>query len=180
MAGEPASVAHQAMPKTAATRFGAVTAIGVFVADQLSKLWILLVVRLEDTGPWPILPFMDFVMVWNRGISYGLFQQSSDVGRWALIALSIAASVWLGLWLRRSARRVEALALGLIIGGALGNVIDRIAYGAVADFVHLHWGSFSWYVFNIADAAIVVGVAALLYDSVASEWRKGSGQSASP
>ncbi len=180
MAGEPSPASAGAAPAGGSARFGAATALAVFVADQISKLWILFVVRLEDTGPWQLLPFMDFVMVWNRGISYGLFQQTSDIGRWALVVLSIAASVWLGLWLRRSARRVEALALGLIIGGALGNVIDRIAYGAVADFVHLHWGRFSWYVFNIADAAIVVGVAALLYDSVASEWRKGSGKAGLP
>ncbi len=147
-------------------RAGLATAIITFVADQLSKLWILFVVRLEDTGPWQLLPFMEFVMVWNRGISYGLFQQSSNLGRWALVVLSIAAAIWLSFWLRRSVRRLEAVGLGLIIGGALGNVIDRIAYGAVADFVHLHWGTFSWYVFNIADAAIVVGVAALLYDSI--------------
>ena len=150
----------------AAMRAGLATAIITFVADQLSKLWILFVVRLEDTGPWQLLPFMEFVMVWNRGISYGLFQQSSSVGRWALVVLSIAAAIWLSVWLRRSVRRLEAVGLGLIIGGALGNVIDRIVYGAVADFVHLHWGTFSWYVFNIADAAIVVGVAALLYDSL--------------
>lgn len=180
MTGEPANAAAGAAPAGEGVRFGVVTALTVFVADQISKLWILFVVRLEDTGPWPLLPFMDFVMVWNRGISYGLFQQSSDVGRWALVMLSVAASIWLGSWLRRSARRMEALALGLIIGGALGNVIDRIAYGAVADFVHLHWGGFSWYVFNIADAAIVVGVAALLYDSVASEWRKGVSKAGVP
>lgn len=153
-------------------RFGALTALGVFVADQLSKLWILFWVRLEDTGPWQLLPFMEFVMVWNRGISYGLFQQTSDLGRWLLVALSIAAAIWLGFWLRRSVRKPEALALGLIIGGALGNVIDRIAYGAVADFVHFYWGNFSWYVFNIADAAIVVGVAVLLYDAIAIEMKQ--------
>jgi signal peptidase II len=158
------------------TRLGAFTALGVFVADQLSKLWILFVVRLEDTGPWQLLPFLEFVMVWNRGISYGLFQQSSDLGRWALVALSIAASVWLGFWLRRSARKMEALALGLIIGGALGNVVDRVAYGAVADFVHLHWGELSWYVFNIADAAIVVGVIVLLYDAVVEGRSKPASQ----
>lgn len=162
------------MTTMSSPRFGMATALVVFVADQLSKLWILFWVRLEDTGPWPIAPFMEFVMVWNRGISYGLFQQSSDLGRWALVALSMAASVWLSFWLRRAARRMEALALGLIIGGALGNVIDRIAYGAVADFVHLFWGDWSWYVFNIADAAIVVGVVALLYDTWASERGKAA------
>lgn len=149
-----------------ATRAGVWTALSIFIADQVTKLWVLFWIRLEDTGPWPLLPFLDLVMVWNRGISYGLFQQSSDLGRWGLVVLSLAASVWLALWLRRSTRRFEAIALALIIGGALGNVVDRIAYGAVADFVHLHWGQWSWYVFNIADAAIVVGVAALLYDAL--------------
>lgn len=167
MAADPVLPAAASDPS--ATRFGALTALAVFVSDQVSKLWILFWVRLEDTGPWQILPFMEFVMVWNRGISYGLFQQTSDLGRWALVALSTAASIWLAFWLRRSVRKAEALALGLIIGGALGNVIDRIAYGAVADFVHLHWGNFSWYVFNIADAAIVVGVIALLYDAMRGE-----------
>lgn len=163
-----------APPRLTPTRFGAGTAAIVFVADQLSKLWILFWVRLEDTGPWPILPFVEFVMVWNRGISYGLFQQSTEFGRWALVALSIAASIWLSFWLRRAARRVEALALGLIIGGALGNLVDRVAYGAVADFVHVFVGRFSWYVFNIADAAIVVGVALLMYDT----FRNGSRRAA--
>ena len=104
-----------AEPVASTTRFGALTAAIIFVADQISKLWILFWVRLEDTGPWQVLPFMEFVMVWNRGISYGLFQQSSNVGRWALVVLSIAASVWLATWLRRSVRKAEALALGLII-----------------------------------------------------------------
>lgn len=147
-------------------RLGVWWAASVFVIDQVTKLWVLFVVRLEDTGPWPILPFLDFVMVWNRGISYGLFQQTTDFGRWALVAVSIAASIWLSIWLSRTASRFEAVALALIIGGALGNVVDRVAYGAVADFVHLHWGEWSWYVFNVADAAIVVGVAMLLYDAV--------------
>jgi signal peptidase II len=163
---------QSAVPASLA-RFGALTAALVFVADQISKLWILFWIQLEDTGPWVVAPFLEFVMVWNRGISYGMFQQSSNLGRWLLVGASIAASIWLAFWLRRAVRRVEALALGLIIGGALGNVIDRIAYGAVADFVHIFWGeSFSWYVFNIADAAIVVGVAALLYDAFLGDRRK--------
>lgn len=152
-------------------RLGAVVAAGIFLADQASKLWILFVVRLEDTGPWPLLPFLEFVMVWNRGISYGLLQQSSDLGRWALVVLSLVASVWLARWLRSAQRRLEAFALGLIIGGALGNAVDRAVYGAVADFVHLFWGQLSWYVFNLADAAIVVGVLLLMYDTL----RQGRG-----
>jgi signal peptidase II len=150
------------------TRLGVWVASGVFVSDQLSKLWILFWIRLEDTGPWPLLPFLEFVMVWNRGISYGLFQQTTDLGRWGLVILSIAASIWLAFWLRKAERRLEALGLALIIGGALGNAVDRTVYGAVADFVHFFWGTFSWYVFNIADAAIVVGVVALLYDTLSA------------
>ena len=83
-----------------------------------------------------------------------------------VFALSLAAALGLFLWMRRAETRVLGLALGLIAGGAIGNAIDRIAYGAVFDFVHVHVGSFSWYVFNIADAAIVAGVAGLIYDSV--------------
>jgi signal peptidase II len=162
---KPGAPTSLSTTRLGATRFGIWTAAIVFVADQISKLWILFWVRLEDTGPWLILPFVEFVMVWNRGISYGLFQQSTEFGRWALVVLSIAASVWLSFWLRRAVRRVEALALGLIIGGALGNLVDRVAYGAVADFVHVFVGRFSWYVFNIADAAIVVGVVLLMYDT---------------
>jgi signal peptidase II len=149
-------------------RFGIMVALTTLMLDQLSKLWILLVVRLEDTGPWPLTPFMEFVMVWNRGISYGLFQQSSELGRWLLVILSFAASIWLAWWMWREPRRLSVIGLALVIGGAVGNGIDRLAYGAVADFIHLFWNGWSWYVFNIADAAIVVGVAVLMYDTFKS------------
>ncbi len=112
--------------------------------------------------------FLRTLLVWNRGISYGLFQQHSEAGRWFLIVFSLAAAVGLSIWAWRSGERLLSLALGLIAGGAIGNMIDRILYGAVLDFAHLHWGDFSWYVFNIADAAIVAGVGLLLYDSVRS------------
>jgi signal peptidase II len=118
-----------------------------------------------------VLPFLDLVMVWNRGISYGLFQQDGLVGRLILLAISVAACVFLVFWLKRDVTRLEAWALGLILGGAAGNAVDRLAYGAVADFVLLHAGSFEWYVFNIADAAIVVGVALLLVGSFRGQSR---------
>jgi signal peptidase II len=156
--------AHAASPRY----FGLSVALTTLVLDQLSKLWILLVVRLEDTGPWPLTPFMEFVMVWNRGISYGLFQQSTDIGRWILVILSFVASIWLSRWMWREPRKGTVLGLALVIGGAIGNGIDRAVYGAVADFVHLFWNGWSWYVFNIADAAIVVGVALLIYDTFKS------------
>ena len=109
-------------------------------------------------------------MTWNRGISYGWFQQEGPFGQWALLALKAVAVALLWIWLSRAGSRLAALSLGLIIGGAVGNGIDRLAYGAVADFVLLHietasW-SFNWYVFNLADVAIVAGVAGLLYESL--------------
>lgn len=145
-----------------AARAGAALAAAIFIADQATKLWVLHGLRLED-GPITVTPFLDFVLVRNRGISYGLLQQEG-LGRWLLVAITIAASVALAVWLVRSQRRLIALAVGTILGGALGNLVDRVAYGAVVDFVHLHYGTFSWYVFNIADAAIVIGVVLLLLD----------------
>lgn len=146
-------------------RLGLAIVLIVFALDQASKLWLLFSVGLAENGPFAVLPFMDIVLAWNRGISYGLFQQYSDLGRWGLVVVSFVAAVWLGRWMWREPRRLTVVALALIVGGALGNGVDRAVYGAVVDFVHLHWGRFSWYIFNLADAAIVVGVAGLLYES---------------
>jgi signal peptidase II len=140
----------------------------VFVLDQASKLYLYFVADIARNQPIAITSFFELILVWNRGISYGLFQQSTEMGRWVLIVFSIAAAIFLAVWAWRAGERLLALALGLIAGGALGNVVDRLLYGAVLDFAHLFWGTFSWYVFNIADAAIVAGVAVLLYDSVRS------------
>jgi signal peptidase II len=153
------------------------TVAAIFVTDQASKLYLFFVADIARTQPITITPFFELILVWNRGISYGLFQQSTEIGRWFLIVFSLAASVFLSVWAWRAGERLLAVALGLITGGALGNVVDRVLYGAVLDFAHLHWGSFSWYVFNIADAAIVAGVALLLYDSVRS---RGSSAPESP
>ncbi|MGL4240921.1 MAG: signal peptidase II [Beijerinckiaceae bacterium] len=139
-----------------------------FVLDQASKLYLYFVVDIAAAQPIRLAPFLEFILVWNRGISYGLFQQESDVGRWLLVAFSLAAAVGLGIWAWRSGEKLLSAALALIVGGALGNAVDRVLYGAVLDFVHVFAGTFSWYVFNIADAAIVVGVGILLYDSLRS------------
>ena len=152
-------------------RFGLSVAAFIFAADQALKLWILFVYDLAARGRVAVLPFFDLVMVWNRGISYGLFQQESAVGRAVLLAISVVACVFLVLWLKQPGPRLQAWALGLILGGAAGNAVDRLAYGAVADFVLLHARGFEWYVFNIADAAIVVGVGLLLYGAVRKESR---------
>ncbi|KPF68451.1 signal peptidase II [Bosea sp. AAP35] len=159
---------------TAPRRLGLAVVLVVFLADQALKLWLLFGLRLAETGPFAVTPFMNIVLAWNRGISYGLFQQGTDIGRWALVFISVAAAIWLGRWMWREERTLTVVSLALIVGGALGNGLDRAVYGAVVDFVHLHWGSFSWYIFNIADAAIVVGVAGLLYES----FRPGAEKSA--
>jgi signal peptidase II len=155
-------------------RLGLVVAAATALADQALKLWVLFVFDLADRGRVRVAPFLDLVLVWNKGISYGLFQQRGPYGQWVLLALTAVAVVLLWTWLARSTSRLMVLSLALIIGGALGNAIDRVAYGAVADFVLLHLTTtsfrFEWYVFNLADAAIVAGVAGLLYDS-ATGWR---------
>lgn len=150
---------------TPARRLGLLVVLIVFVSDQVLKCWLLYGVGLAENGPFDLAPFMTIVLAWNRGISYGLFQQGTDLGRWFLVVVSFVAAVWLWRWMWRSHDRLTVLSLALIIGGALGNGVDRAVYGAVVDFVHLHWGNFSWYIFNIADVAIVVGVLGLLYES---------------
>lgn len=147
----------------------AVTAI-VCAADQASKLWLLRVYDLASRGLVKLAPFVDLVLTWNTGISYGWFQQDGPVGQTVLLAVKVLAVALLWVWLARSVSRLSALSLGLIIGGALGNGIDRLIHGAVADFVLLYvqtatW-RFNWYVFNLADVAIVAGVIGLLYESV--------------
>ena len=137
-----------------------------FLADQLHKAWMLGPYNIAGKGYVALLPFLDVVLTWNRGISYGWFAQHEGSGQWLLIALSLIITSGLILWLAKAERPIIAASLGLIIGGALGNALDRVRFGAVADFFLLHWGDFSWYVFNIADVAIVAGVILLMYDSV--------------
>lgn len=155
------------------TLVGAIAALATCAADQASKLWLLRVYDLAAKGAVKVMPYVDFVLTWNAGISYGWFQQTGPLGQWALLALKAIAVALLWIWLARAHSRPTALALGLIIGGALGNAIDRYLYGAVADFVLLHLETptwrFNWYVFNLADVAIVAGVVVLLYESLRGE-----------
>lgn len=155
------------------TRFGLMVAFVSAAFDQALKLWIVDVFDLGDRGRVAITPFIELVLTWNSGISYGLFQQEGPFGQWALLGVKVVAVALLWIWLARTGTRLTALSLGLIIGGALGNAIDRFAYGAVADFVLFHLdtasGRFNWYVFNLADVAIVAGVAVLLYESLIGE-----------
>ena len=160
------------------TRFGVVVALIVCAIDQASKLWLLNVFDLANRGLVHITPFLTFVLTWNTGISYGLFPQESDLGRYVLLALKAAAVLVLWVWLARAELKLTALALGLIIGGAIGNAIDRVVYGAVVDFVLFHITTksfnFVWYVFNLADAAIVAGVVGLLYEFLCNSSRRKS------
>lgn len=146
--------------------FGAVVALDVLILDQLSKWWILYVYDLPEKGSVALLPNLNLKMVWNRGITFGLLSSDSAWGAAVLAAVALAVVVGLAIWLWRAENLAVALALGAVAGGAVGNVIDRIAYGAVVDFVHVHAFGWSWYVFNVADAAIVCGVCVLLIDSL--------------
>lgn len=146
---------------------GIAVAIAILAADLATKLWVLHGLDLAFAGPIPVLPFLDLVLVWNRGISYGLLEQDTPAGRWLLVAVTVVAAVALVAWMARTRSRLTAASLGLVVGGAVGNGIDRVAYGAVVDFVHLHIGDFSWYVFNVADAAIVAGAAGLILEAFA-------------
>ncbi len=151
-------------------QLGLIAAALALVADQASKLWLLEIFDIRARQPVHVLPFFDLVITWNKGVSYSLFQAHTDLARWGLLAFTLTATLVLAIWMWRSVNTLLSLGLGLIVGGALGNAIDRAAYGAVADFAHLfldteQWGRLSWYVFNIADVAIVAGVALLMYDS---------------
>jgi signal peptidase II len=152
------------------TGFGLIVALIACVLDQASKLYLLLVFDLEANGPVKLGPFVDFVLTKNTGISYGLFQTEGAFGHAVLLAVKILAVILLWVWLARTRERLAAISLGLIIGGAIGNTIDRFAYGWVADFVYFHISTagwrFGWYVFNLADVAIVAGVVGLLYESL--------------
>jgi len=150
--------------------FGLVIAVLTCAADQASKLYLLFVYDLPSHAPLHLGPLFDLVFARNTGISYGLFQTEGALGQFILLAFKIAAVVALTVWLARTHDRLSAISLGLIIGGAIGNAIDRFAYGWVFDFVYFHvrtatW-EFNWYVFNLADVAIVVGVIGLLYESL--------------
>lgn len=158
--------------RMSAARSSIIVALVTLALDQASKLYLLFVYELFLNEPVRLGPFVELITVWNRGISYGLLQQESELGRWGLIVFSLAAALGLGVWMLRTPHRFLAVSLALIVGGAIGNAIDRIAYGAVFDFVHVFWGGFSWYVFNIADAAIVAGVLGLVYDSFVLEPRR--------
>jgi signal peptidase II len=150
-------------------RAGVIAATATLILDQASKLWLLYVFDIAHRGAVSVTPFFDLVLAWNVGISFGWLQTDNQFAQLALMAIKAIAVIVLGVWMARSTTLLATVALGLIIGGAIGNGIDRFLHGAVVDFAlfHLDIGgkTFNWYVFNLADVAIVAGVAGLLYDS---------------
>ncbi len=154
---------------TSPLRAGIVTALLTLLIDQASKLWLLNVFDIGHRGTVRVTSFFDLVLAWNIGISFGLFQNDGQIAQIALMVVKVLAVIALAIWMARSRTLLATIALGLIIGGAIGNAIDRVVYGAVVDFALFHvqigGNTYNWYVFNLADAAIVAGVVALLYDS---------------
>lgn len=146
-------------------RLGLTVAVLATAIDQAVKWWVVGWLMAPPTVI-KALPVLDLVLIWNRGVSFGLFNRESAYGRWILTAVAAVVIAVLVMWLRRGKSRFEAVALGLVIGGAVGNVIDRWVHGAVVDYLYFHVGGYYWPAFNLADVAITCGVALLLYDGL--------------
>ncbi|WP_164155908.1 signal peptidase II [Sandarakinorhabdus rubra] len=149
------------MPEGSSPR-GYVIAAAVLLADQASKYWVLELIRLPERGGIDVLAFFRLTFVANAGVSMGLLQAGSDLARWLLTFITAGIALAVALWLRREKHPVDIAALGLVLGGAIGNIIDRVRFGHVVDFLHFFWQQHSFWVFNVADAAITLGVMLLL------------------
>ena len=148
-------------------------AAAVFVADQLTKWIVISPLKLQEKGMIDLLPFFDLTWVENRGVSMGFLPATSDTTRWLLVAMTVAIAVGVLFWLWREKSRGDSLALALVLGGALGNIVDRVRYGYVADFLDLHIGEFRpFLIFNVADAAITIGVVLLLLRALLTREKK--------
>ena len=145
--------------------------LGVFIAvatltlDQLSK-WLILNVIMKPPFFIELMPFLNLVLGYNRGVSFGMFGSDSEIVRWLLSALAILIVCSLAIWLLKVDKTRLSIALGLIIGGAIGNVTDRIMIGAVVDFIDFHVGGFHWPAFNVADMGITIGATILILDTI--------------
>ena len=138
-------------------------AVAIFIVDQISKWFVIGPLNLEAVQNIELLPFFDFTWVENRGISLGIAQAANDTQRWILVGVTAAIAIGVAWWIRKEEARGDQFALALVLGGALGNIVDRTRYGYVVDFLDLHFGTFRpFYVFNVADAAISIGVVILL------------------
>lgn len=159
---------------------GLIIAFAALILDQGFKNFMLYGLGFMSLPPGEairLLPCFDLVMVWNPGVTFGLFAAGSKVGTYGLAAFQFLAVCGLTYWLWRARGLLLTICIGLVIGGAVGNLVDRLVYGKVADFFHFYVSGFHWYVFNIADAAIVIGVAGLIYDSLFSDASRDHGRS---
>ncbi len=146
-------------------RYGALIAAVTFILDQVSKWTILNLINLDERGVIEITPFFNLRMAWNPGVSFGMFASDGPWGRYALIAFTTVIVLFLVIWMVRATNLLVTVAIGLLIGGAVGNIVDRIVHGAVVDFLDFHAFGIHFWTFNIADTAISVGVMLLIYDS---------------
>lgn len=144
---------------------GVIIAVSILVFDQATKWWILYEV-MQPPRSIEVTSFFNIVLAWNRGVSFGMFSSANEYGPYLLTGLALLIVVALGVWLYKAETRVTALALGLIIGGALGNVIDRVQFGAVVDFLDFHMMGYHWPAFNVADSGICIGAAMLILESL--------------
>lgn len=150
---------------------GIAIAIFTIIADQLNKWYLIVVFDIPSKSPIEVTFFFDLVMVWNRGISFGLFQ--SEYSIYIFSVLSVFIVIILLFWLKDNDKKIISVALGLLIGGALGNVIDRLNYGAVADFYYFHIGDNYFPAFNIADSSVFIGACMLIIDSLFFDKKEG-------
>ena len=152
-------------------------AAGVFILDQLTKYIVTYPLRLRERGVVELLDFFDLRWVENYGVSMGFLTADTDLGRWLLVAMTAAISIGVVIWMWRERRREDAIALSLVLGGALGNIVDRIRYGYVVDFADLHFGEWRpFLIFNVGDAAITIGVLLLLVRALLTREKKAPGK----
>lgn len=167
------------MAETSHRRVGFLTAAIVFVADQLAKWAVIGPIGLEAKGSSTLLPIFDLKWVENYGISMGFLIAGSNAERWALVALTGLISIAVSVWMWREKLRADVMALGLVLGGALGNILDRVRFGHVVDFLDLHFGDWHpFLVFNVADAAITIGVLLLVLRAVLTREKKDPAENA--
>ena len=145
-------------------RIGLVLATLVAALDQGTK-WLIVETVMQPPRIIPVTDFFNFVLGLNRGVSFGMLNMQSPMGRWILAGLALAITLALLVWMWRANKTLVVVGLGLIVGGAIGNVVDRVLVGAVVDFLDFHWAGYHWPAFNVADIAITSGAAALIWDS---------------
>ncbi len=161
---------HAPLARGAALRLAGLLAVLVGIVDQVSKAWILGV--MQPPRVIEMTPFFNLVLGWNRGVSFGLFNSDNPWGRYVFVAVAAVVVAALLYWLWREATRWSTFAVGLIVGGAVGNVVDRVQFGAVVDFLDFHVAGYHWPAFNAADSGICIGAAMLVVESLFTPAKK--------